>query len=221
MTTEIAGIASLALGAAVATFFAPCAYALLPGYVGYYVAATDAETAPLSGALLRGLAATAGVFVTFGTLSVTAVIAGEALKRALPVVEPLVGIALIVVGLYVLYKGSLSLHVLLPERRASILGFGLFGAAYALAATACVLPLFLAIVLQSLTMPLAETVIVLGTYASTFAVLMFAITVTTAVGREVGASRLAAHSVLLTRIAGAVIVLAGIGQLFIAATYTY
>lgn len=218
---EVAGSVAFAVGAAVATFFAPCSYALLPGYVGYYVAATDGDAAPLGGALARGLAATAGVFLTFAGLSVTAIVAGAGLERALPVLEPLVGIALIVVGASVLYSGSLSVHVVLPERNASILGFGLFGAAYAFAATACVLPLFLAIVLQSLTMPVAETVLVLGAYAATFGALMLAITVATAVGRELGAGTVAAHSRLLTRIAGAVLIVAGTAQLYVAATYTY
>lgn len=221
MSLDVAGTASLALGAAVATFFAPCAYALLPGYIGYYVAAVDTDTAPLSGALVRGLAATAGVLVTFGVLSGIAIGAGEALERALPVVEPLVGIALIVVGAYVLYTGTLSLHVMLPARRASVLGFGLFGAAYALAATACVLPLFLAVVLQSLTMPAGATAAVLGTYAGTFGILMLAVTVATAVGHDVGGEKLAKHGDTITRLAGIVLIVAGIGQLYVAATYTY
>ena len=41
MNAELAGTASFALGAGAATFFSPCAYALLPGYVGYYAAAVD------------------------------------------------------------------------------------------------------------------------------------------------------------------------------------
>ena len=46
-----------AASAGVATFLAPCAYPLLPGYVGYYV---GREEATLAGALSRGLAATLG-----------------------------------------------------------------------------------------------------------------------------------------------------------------
>ena len=218
---EVAGIAAFALGAAVATFFAPCSYALLPGYVAYYVAATEGKRAPLGGALIRGIAATTGVFATFGILVGMVIIAGEAIERLLPVIEPVVGVALIVAGIYILSAGSVSFHVQLPRRSATVLGFGLFGAAYALAATACVLPLFLAIILQSLTMSAVATAIVFAAYVGGFGVLMLAVTVATAVGYEIGAGRVAAHSELLTKLAGVVLILAGSGQLYVAVTYTY
>ena len=56
---------TFAIGAGTATFFSPCVYALLPGYVSYYVASVDEEGAPLAGATARGLAATAGAVGTF------------------------------------------------------------------------------------------------------------------------------------------------------------
>jgi cytochrome c-type biogenesis protein len=37
---------AFAIGAGTATFFSPCVYALLPGYVSYYVASVDEERAP-------------------------------------------------------------------------------------------------------------------------------------------------------------------------------
>lgn len=221
MSIDVAGTASFAVGAAVVTFFAPCSYALLPGYVAYYVATVDAERAPLAGALFRGVAATAGVFVTFGVLSAIAIGAGAALERLLPLIEPVVGVSLLVIGGYVLYTGTLSVHVVLPERRSSILGFALFGAAYAVAATACVLPLFLAIVLESLTLSTGAAVSVLAAYTATFGMLMLGVTVMTAVGQGLSAGRLAKYNAVGMRIAGAVLVLAGAGQLYVAATYTY
>ncbi|OLZ41137.1 hypothetical protein A6E15_09110 [Natrinema saccharevitans] len=56
------GTVAFALGAGIAILFSPCAHALLPGYVGYYVVATGDETAPpLSGTLARGFAAAGAV----------------------------------------------------------------------------------------------------------------------------------------------------------------
>ncbi|MFC6769716.1 cytochrome C biogenesis protein, partial [Natrinema soli] len=54
---DATGTASIvfALSTGVATFFSPCAYPLLPGYVGFYVSQTDGERASLGGALSRGL----------------------------------------------------------------------------------------------------------------------------------------------------------------------
>lgn len=213
--------ALFALGAGVGTFFAPCVYALLPGYVGYYVAEADGDAPPLSGALTRGVAAAAGALLTFGLLSTVALAAGELLERALPVVEPLVGVALVVLGGVILWRGTLSLHVQLPERRSTVLGFGLFGAIYALAATACVLPLFLAVAIQSLALSAVGTAIVLGAYGGAFATLLLALTVMTALGYDALAGRVTGHVGALTRVAGIVLILAGIAQLYLAVTYTY
>ncbi|WP_049925042.1 cytochrome c biogenesis CcdA family protein [Halopiger goleimassiliensis] len=214
---ELLGTMAFALGVGVATFFSPCAYALLPGYVGYYVAATGEETRPpLSGTLARGIAAAVGAMAVLGVLSIAAIVAGETVERALPLFEYGVGVALIGFGLWVLYGGSGAVHVLLPERRSTVLGFGLFGAMYALAATACVLPVFLGLAFRSLTMPPFEAALVLGTYAAGFGALMVAATVATASGYAISAGRIAEHVDRVIRIAGVVLVLAGIGQLYVA-----
>lgn len=216
MLSELGTTAAFALGAGVATFFAPCSYALLPGYIGYYVATTEGDSPPIFGALVRGGAASIGVFATFAVLSVVAVAAGDLLERLLPTVELGVGVLLVALGLAVATGRTGSLHVRLPKRRSTVVGFGLFGALYALAATACVLPLFLAVALQSVTLSPPETAVVFGAYAGSIGALMLATTAATAVGYDALAGRVAAHAEALTRLAGVVLVLAGIGQLYVA-----
>jgi len=208
--------AGLAAGAGVATFFSPCAYALLPGYVGYYVAATGDEQPPLSGAILRGGAATAGVIVVFATLALLAVAIQQSIEAYLPTVELLVGVALVALGVALAADLGPRPHVSLPERRTTVLGFGGFGALYALAAAGCVAPLFLSIVFQSVALPTAQTIGVLGVYAGTFGALMLATTVLTAIGHGVGVGRVALPARRLARIGGGVLVLAGLVQLWLA-----
>lgn len=208
--------ASFAFGVGVATFFSPCVYALLPGYVGYYVASVDGDTAPLSGALGRGVAASVGAVGTFVLLSIPAALASSLFESLLTYLEPLIGVALIALGTLVLWKGMLSFKVLLPERRASVFGFGIFGAVYALAATACVLPMFLSVVVLSVGFSTTGTVFVLGSYATGFAVLMLSATVAIAIGQQALLDTISPRSKTLTRIAGVVIILAGFVQLYIA-----
>ena len=210
------GQAAFAFGAGIATFFSPCVVALLPGYVSYYVATVDGESAPLSGSVARGVAASAGALGTFAVLSAVALVAGTALERLLPIVEPLVGVLLIAMGGLVIWKGALSLTVALPERRSSVLGFGFFGAVYALAATACVLPLFLSVTVVSLDLAVGGTALVLAAYASGFAALMLSSTVAVAIGQEAVLDRFTGHAGTLTRVAGVVLILAGFAQLYLA-----
>lgn len=213
----VAGTATLALGAGVATFFSPCAYALLPGYVGYYVSATadDPTEVPLMGAVLRGAAASLGVAAVFAVLAAAILLVGRPMETLITALEPVVGVALVALGLAVVTGRGPTWHAALPQRRASAAGFAVFGAAYAVAAAGCVAPLFLAIVLRALTYPAGPALVVLGAYAAGFSVLMLAATVAIAVGRNALLERVLDHRHRLEQAAGVALVLAGIGQLVI------
>lgn len=214
-TAEVAGGVGLALGAGVATFFSPCAYALLPGYVSYYVATEEGSDAPLGGALVRGTSASLGVFGVFAVLAGVAVAVGSAVEPYLSVLELGVGVLLIVFGGVILTGRGFGWHVQLPERRASIAGFFVFGALYAVAAAGCVAPLFLSVVLQSVTYPTAGTVAVVGTYAATFAVLMVGVTVAAAVGHSFSTQKVGGYADRIQKAAGVVLVVAGVVQIYL------
>lgn len=208
--------AALAAGAGVATFFSPCAYALLPGYVGYYVASTGENQPPLSGALVRGVAATGGVFLAFAALTLVALVLQQSIEAYLPAVELFVGGVLVALGIAMAIDRGPRPHVSLPERRTTMLGFGAFGVLYAFAAAGCVAPLFLSIVFQSVTLPTVATVGVLAVYAGTVGALMLSTTVLTAIGHGIGVDRVALPTRRLVRIGGAILVLAGLLQIWLA-----
>ncbi|MDZ7688326.1 MAG: cytochrome c biogenesis protein CcdA [Halobacteriales archaeon] len=223
MTSAVSflGTLGLAASAGVFTFFSPCAYALLPGYVAYYVAETGGEKAPLTGAVARGGTATAGVLTVFAVLFALAVAFGNVVEPYLTPLEVLVGVVLVLFGAVLALGIDLSFHVELPERRSTKAGFFAFGVLYAVAAAGCVAPLFLSVVFRSLLLPTHEASMVLGVYAGTFGVLMLGITVVTAVGHGVGTGYVAKHVDRLVRVAGVVILLAGLGQIYFATSVTY
>lgn len=205
---------SFALIAGVATFFSPCAYPLLPGYVGFYLSQTDGDGASLGGALSRGTVAGAGVLATLGALFAVAFRVGHATLSNVVYFEPIVGVILVVFGALVVIGRAPSLSVALPKRRSSALGFAVFGAGYALAAAGCVAPLFVGVVARALSLPLTAGALVVGTYVGSVVALMVALTVATGMG-TVAAGQLAAYSERLERFAGAVMLVAGIGQLYL------
>jgi len=144
-------LASLRLGfafsAGVATFFAPCAYPLLPGYVAFYLgdAASDASTgvrlrrAGLVAALISG-----GMLIAYAALAVLVAVVGTEPLLNLAVLELVVGAGLVVLGVAVA-AGRCSVaavHVRLPARRRAKSGFLLFGVVYAAAAAGCTAPVF-------------------------------------------------------------------------------
>lgn len=205
-----------ALTAGVATFFSPCAYPLLPGYVGFYVSQVDAKEVSIVSAGTRGVAAGLGVLTVFGVLSGATVWIGHSTLSNITIFESLVGGLLIVFGLFIMAGRDFSLSVPLPNRRASVFGFGLFGAGYALAGAGCVAPIFLAVIARTITLPTDIAVLLLFTYAGTVAVLMVSATVATGMSLLTNPGQLMAYSGRLKQLAGAVMVLAGIGQLYLA-----
>ena len=204
-----------AVTAGIATFFSPCAYPLLPGYVGFYVNSVDADEASVAGAGVRGVAAAIGVLATFTLLAGATVRVGQSTLSNITVFETLVGGLLVVFGLLVALGRAPSLSLSLPKRRTGVFGFGVFGAGYALAGAGCVAPIFLGVVARAIALPSDAALLVLSVYAGTVAVLMAATTVATGVGLVSNANRAMNHAGTLKRIAGAVMVAAGIGQLYL------
>lgn len=216
-----------AFTAGAATFFAPCAYPLLPGYVAYYLGQDGGEAPGATRAPLRsrlGRAALVGGLASIGFFLVYAVLAGIALAvgtRALQeisVLELVVGAILVVVGTAMAAgRFEPAVHVRLPERRRTPAGFVLFGVVYAVAAAGCTAPLFVAIAAVALSGGPLVAVLTLGAYAGGMAVLMVGVTMLSAIGKagllrglapDVGRPRLA-------RAAGVLLALAGLAQIYL------
>lgn len=219
-------LASLRLGFAfslgTATFFAPCAFPLLPGYVGYYLGRTGDDTPDGSLPMRLGQAAVVGIFTSLGFFVVYAVLAGVAIALGtqilanVSILELVVGVLLIGLGIG-MATGRLqasTLHIQLPERRRSILGYVLFGVIYAAAAAGCTAPFFVAIVSLSLGSGPAATVVTLAAYAAGMSVLMIGVTLLSALGRDTLVRQLSAKRGLITRVAGVVMIVAGLVQLY-------
>ncbi|WP_302080095.1 cytochrome c biogenesis CcdA family protein [Salinibaculum rarum] len=215
MSDALASHLVFAAGAGVATFLSPCALPLVPGYIGYYTSTANGSQRA-AGVLTRGLAAAVGVLVTLGALAGLAIAVGRPVTRLLPVVEPLVGLALLLFGALVVTDRAPDWRVPLPARRADTPGFALFGVGYAGASAGCVLPVFLAVVVQTITLPTPAAAAVVAVYAGAVAVPLLAVTVAVGLGLDVATGRLTDYGTHLEQAAGVVLVVAGAGQVAVA-----
>ena len=111
----VAGSIAFAVYAGVLTFFSPCAYPLLPGYVGFYVSQTEGRSS-IGGAFARGLVAGVGVLLTLGVFIGATFMVGQSAVERLTYVEPGVGIILIVFGYNDIRLRSAGGHVPLSTR---------------------------------------------------------------------------------------------------------
>ncbi|HET7875606.1 MAG TPA: cytochrome c biogenesis protein CcdA, partial [Methylomirabilota bacterium] len=139
-------MAALGFLTGIGAFFAPCAFALFPGYLSYYLSVSDAGGGA-GRALGLGLACAAGSVLFFALVGGIITVAGGAISPYLVATKPFV--ALGVVGLGVVQVADIrmpSLSVsLLPGLRPGMpvgLAVFLYGFGYALASTGCTLPLY-------------------------------------------------------------------------------
>jgi len=207
----VVGAAGFAASAGLATFFAPCAFPLLPGYVGYYLSESDDAT----GMLLPAVGAAGGSLGALAVVALAILAIGQSVKTVLPVLEPIVGVGLIVFGIVTLCDRGLELTLPLPERPASVTGFSVFGAVYAVAAAGCVVPLFLGVVTQALSLPLLASALVLSVYALGVTLPLVGVTLLAGAGIDSWRS-LGAYSHRVRQVAAVVMILAGGGQIYLA-----
>lgn len=220
----MSGFGTLRLGfafsAGVATFFAPCAYPLLPGYVAFYLGDTEAS-APLAGRLRR--AATVATLASLGFFVVYAALFGAVAAAGTRFLEGIALLELVVGGLLVVFGAAMAagrvtpsaLHVRLPDRERSKSGFFVFGVVYAVAAAGCTAPVFLGVAGLALSSSAGGAVLVFAAYAGGMALLMLVVTALVATGRDRLLDPLVDNSARVGRAAGVLLVLAGLAQIYL------
>lgn len=201
------------------TFFAPCAFPMVPSYVAYYLGddGGDDRRTVLWRAVTVSVVAALGMFAVYVGLIGVAVAVGSRYLQHLVLVGAVVGLALI--GLGVAMLGGVTdgrlLTVQLPERRRSYRGYFAFGAGYAIAAAGCTAPLFISVVLSSLTVGAGAALVTVGAYAGGMATMFLLVTVSLAVGRTALLERATSAGPLLKSVAGVLLIVAGAVQLYL------
>lgn len=216
---------ALAFSAGVATFFAPCAYPLLPGYVAYFLGTEEGEAELTRGGRARRAAlvasvTSAGFFLVYAVLAgvIAAFGAGALPLGSISILELVVGAGLIVLGSLMAAGrvGMGQLHVVLPERERSVGGYFAFGVVYAAAAAGCAAPIFVGVASFAVfTAPPALAAAMFVAYALGMVLLMFLVTGLAALGRDTLLKTVSRRSGLINRVAGVVLVAAGVVQIYL------
>jgi len=191
----------------------PCGFALLPAYLARRIGGDDGVRRgadAVARALLIGAVTTAGFMLVFGTIGTVISLGAHALTGALPWAGLTIGVLLVLAGLAVLFGRHLRLR--LPGVRVSRAGLGgdvLFGVGYGTASLSCTLPVFLAATGTAVTGSLGVSVLSFLTYAAGMGTVLSALAVGAALSREGFARALDRLVPYVTRVAGALLVLAG------------
>lgn len=146
----------------VMAFFAPCAVALLPGYIVAFIS-RNSENAKLSARLTRGMKLAAlsisGILLIYAVAGVLIVTAAHILKAYMMWVTIGMGVVLILIGVMMAAGKSFSftLNVNHASPGSETAEAFTFGIAYAIGALGCLFPLFLVVATQAMAAPSALT----------------------------------------------------------------
>ena len=205
-------------------FVNPCGIALLPAYVSFYLGSgagggfvRGLSVRVLARAAALGLLSTIGFMTVFGVAGLIMGVVGAWIVKYVPWISTAVGLAVAVLGLYLLVGGRLPGVSAIPGfdlsmlvRGSGVAYFPLFGIAYAIVSMSCTIPVFLYIALQALSLGgVVEALSVFLSYAAGMGASMTAFTLTLVLASSV--LQRVIHRILpyTLRIAGAVMIAAG------------
>lgn len=154
----VTGLYLLALLAGVMSFFAPCAFPLMPGYISYYLGRYEGGPT-LRGSVKAGIASATGINGIFALIGAAVAVGGAAVKSYLMYLAPGVGVAIILLGLAMVFGkteifdrfgGILSSYSSKLGGGARYSGLFLYGVGYGLASMGCQAPVFIALIFAGL-----------------------------------------------------------------------
>jgi cytochrome c biogenesis protein CcdA len=140
-------------------FLAPCAVALLPGYIVAYISRNSQSNPAIIRRLYRGLKlallSILGILVVYAIAGGLIVVAAQVLKDYMMWITIGMGIVLIILGILMVMGKDISFSINMnnPTDRSEAIEAFVFGIAYAIGALGCLFPLFLVVATQAMAAP--------------------------------------------------------------------
>ncbi len=217
----------------IATYFSPCSFPMLPGYISFYLS-TEAERKKSFGTVLAsGLISGFGIVLVFLIIGLIAISLGEAANLSAYIIYmgPIVGVILIVLG--ALMFTNLQYHALVrpfQNLRTKIFGekapgaedksgyytkLFSYGVGYGAAASACTAPLFIALLLAGIVAgSFVDGLIMILIFSFTILLLMVAMTLLLSTVGQESVQKMAAHTDTIKKVSGFILVVVGAYLLF-------
>ena len=207
MALQLSGLA-FAFSTGVFSLFSPCSYALLPGYISYYLGAKFGVVKALTG----GLACTLGLITVFAAIGGLSSSLGELTPQIIPLLDIAAGVILIAMGLGNLLELKvpfLSFNVM-PSRRRGLIGLYTYGIIYGLAGVGCSAPIFISVLFYAMSKGLAQGVLSFVAYALGMGLPLIVTTLLLSQAKDYMIQRINMATEKLRRASGAVLIVVGL-----------
>jgi len=240
----------MAVGAGFLSFFSPCSFPLLPGYVSFYLMRKKETSGGLNEKTMRtalpaGLAASAGILTIFLGLAIFGIFFSEAVREMVPVLIPITGAVILIMGVIMVADIDISRFtypikekfaagarklkpIFIPpvekilsfvsrkeikfeeNEDSELMGQYLYGLGYGAASAGCTAPVFIALLVASMSYTLFNTALIFLLYAVTTAALMVTFTLLVAASQDTIVNKMRASTGLIKKIGGAVLTIVGL-----------
>ncbi len=193
----------------------PCGFAMLPAYLGYFMGSDESQGRPgaLRSALRVGGLVSLGFIAVFGIAGAILAAGVRSAAVYIPWVAVVVGVFLVGLGIYTLRGGYLNVRLGsgTVQKTSSARSIIVFGVSYALASLSCTLPIFLALVAGTFTQAsFGAGLAAFLAYGLGMSVVLMAVTVAIALGRDSIITKMRWLSRYVTKISGFVLIGAGV-----------
>lgn len=201
----------------VLAFLAPCAVALLPGYIVAFISRNSEGDPSLGKRLGRGLKlamlSILGILIIYAIAGVLIVVAAQILKEYMKWITVGMGGLLTVLGILMIMGKNISFSVNLrnPTDRSEAVEALVFGIAYAIGALGCLFPLFLVVATQAMSAETAlEGASYIGAYFAGISSMMIGAILLSTFAKDLLMKYLRKILPHMERITGVLLILAGI-----------
>lgn len=227
-----------AFAAGVIAFFSPCAFPMLPAYISYYLGLMENKDVEgptktniiqvLKDGVVGGVSCALGAVAILAAIGVGISLLGstvrDAIKENVALMEPIVGIILIVMGIVML----MGLNLKLPFKiKKGVKGKGYvslfaYGILYALAAAGCTAPIFISVIIKAFaSSTFIDGLLVFFSYALGLGVLLVIVTILVASAKEVMITKMKRIMPYVQKIGAAVLIVVGIWLIYYYSTIYY
>jgi cytochrome c biogenesis protein CcdA len=215
VTDDLPDLIGLAFAAGLVAALNPCGFAMLPAYLTFVVSGAErSRPAAVGRAALATVAMTAGFVAVFAAFGLLAVSIASRVQRYIPAVTVVVGIALLVAGIWMLSGRQLRLAIPGGFERAPTARMGLmfgYGVAYAVTSLSCTVGPFLAVTASATRIDSnGGAVVFYGAYAAGFALVVGTLAVAAAFTSAALSARLRNVLPVINRIGGFLVILVGL-----------
>lgn len=190
------------------SLLSPCGYALLPGYISYYLGSRPS----LERTIFSGLACTIGLMTIFSAIGGSASSLGALLPDLIPVLDIISAAIVTLMGISILAEIRLPYVSMTPRisKRKGLVGLYVFGVAYGLAAAGCSAPIFLSILFYAMTKGLLHGTVTFVSYALGMGLPLTITSLLVAEAKQFIIRKIANAVLWLHKISGIVLIIVGV-----------